>query len=189
MTDEHQCLPPIATAIRNYRFFHDEDRHLFAPNKAFDQIVSDMVALDTMKSQRTELGDLNERIENLRTKIDQAFVSAVRSTTSGLTAERKAQAKKALLSRLFMALGGGLALVGPMLVMIFHPTKLTTVLTTSCCVTAAGVCLAVFMVDSQPKDVLACTAAYAPQRRYIHHSYKCILHRHTSHRPTPKKVN
>ena len=81
-----------------------------------------MVVLDEVKSQRVEPGDLCEQIEDLRTKIDRAFVGAVRSTTSGLTAERTAKAKQALASRLFMALGGGLALVGPMLVMILHPT-------------------------------------------------------------------
>lgn len=148
-----------ATAMRNYCFFRDEGRYLFAPNRKFDQIVTDILELD----RRTQRGDPEGGIEiqALRFKIDQAFLTAVLSTTSGLTAGRDAKAKDALVSRLLMALCGGLALVGPMLVMILHPTKLTTILTTSCCVVAAAVLLAVFMVDSQAKDVLACTAAYA----------------------------
>lgn len=162
LTKVNMCrLPGTATAIRNYRLFCQEDRYLFAPNEAFEQIISDMVALEEMKSQPTKPEDFDERTEELRAKIDQAFLSVVRSTTSGLTAERKAKAKKALASRLLMALGGGLALVGPMLVMVLHPTRLTAVFTASVCVVAAAVLLAVYMVDSQPKDVLACTAAYA----------------------------
>lgn len=150
----------IATAVRNYRFYR-QDGHLFPPNKTFDQIVSDMVALDEAKSRTIGPEGQNARADELRAKIDAAFASAVRLTTSGMTAEQTAKDKKALVSRLLMALGGGLALVGPMLIMILHPTKLTTVLTTSCCVIAAAICLAVFMVDSEPKDVLACTAGYA----------------------------
>ncbi|KAK4203295.1 hypothetical protein QBC40DRAFT_317946 [Triangularia verruculosa] len=159
-----QELNRYSTAVRNYRLFR-EDMHLFAHDSAFDEIVSNMAALHDLRAvQRTEPNNPNskngEKIDKLREKIDHAFVSAVRLTTSGITADSKAKAKKALASRLLMALGGAVALVGPMLVMVLHPTKLTSILTTSCCVIAAAVCLAVFMVDSQPKDVLACTAAW-----------------------------
>jgi len=118
-----------------------------------------MVALDELRNQ---LGDEGSKsIDHLRTAIDKGFVEAIHTATSSLTAGRIAEAKKALVSRLLMALGGGFALIGPMLVMILHPTKLTTILTTSCCVVATAVLLAVFMRNSEPKDVLGCTAAYA----------------------------
>lgn len=118
----------------------------------------DAAALDELKSKQVKS---EKEIEKLRAKINRTFRDAVRTTISGLRAEREAKTKEALAARLVMALGGGLALVGPMLVMVLHPTRLIVVLTPSICVIAAAVCLAVFMVDSQPKDVLACTAAYA----------------------------
>jgi archaellum biogenesis protein FlaJ (TadC family) len=78
-----------------------------------------------------------------------------------MSKNRKTIERNALWSRLFMALGGGLALVAPMLIMVLHPQKLTVILTTSCFVVAVAGLLAVFMNDSQPKDVVACTVAYA----------------------------
>jgi hypothetical protein len=160
--------------------FHEDDRPcLFTPNETFsNRIVSDMAALEELMkksspSQQTKPpspgerdaplspGDAERLIEELRAKINKTFRDAVRGTVSGLSAERKAKARKALVARLLMALGGGVALVGPMLIMVLRPTRLTVVLTPSVCVIATAICLAIFMVDSQPKDVLACTAAYA----------------------------
>lgn len=63
-------------------------------------------------------------------------------------------------SRLKMAVFGALAFLVPMLIMILHPTKLTTLLTTVVCVLAVAVALAYAMHDSDPKDVLSATAAY-----------------------------
>ena len=74
----------------------------------------------------------------------------------------KDEARKGLfLSRLFFALFGGLALVAPMLIMTLHPTKLTSLLTTSLFIIAVAVILAWVMEDAQNKDSVAATAAYA----------------------------
>ncbi|KAK3315981.1 hypothetical protein B0H66DRAFT_624787 [Apodospora peruviana] len=69
--------------------------------------------------------------------------------------------QESMIARLLMALVGGLAVVVPVLIMVLHPTKLTAILTTSCFVIAVAVGLAVLMVESQPKDVIGFTAAYA----------------------------
>ena len=90
--------------------------------------------------------------------IDREFLKLVFTSTGSGIGKRYTEA---LYARLIMALGGGFALVVRMLIMVLHPTLLTTLLTTSCFVFAVGVCLAVLMVESEPQDIIACTAAYA----------------------------
>ena len=63
-------------------------------------------------------------------------------------------------SRLEMAVFGALAFLVPMIIMVLHPTKLTTLLTTVVCVLVVAVALAYVMHDSDAKDVLSVTAAY-----------------------------
>lgn len=48
-----------------------------------------------------------------------------------------------------------------MMIMALHPSKLTSLLTTSVFTVAVAVALAVFMSDASPKDVVGATAAYA----------------------------
>jgi hypothetical protein len=63
--------------------------------------------------------------------------------------------------RLLMAAFGGVALIGPMLIMTLHPTKVTNLVTTSAFVFVVAVLLAYIMTDATPKDVIGATAAYA----------------------------
>ena len=65
------------------------------------------------------------------------------------------------LSRLKMALFGGLSLIIPMLIMTLHPTILTALLTTTLFVLAVALILASVMTDAESKDVVGATAAYA----------------------------
>ena len=83
----------------------------------------------------------------------------MRTQRVGRVAEKKQRER--LAARLIMALFGGLALVAPMLVMTLHPTRLTTLLTTSICIVVVAVALAFYLGDARPKDVMAATAAYA----------------------------
>lgn len=59
------------------------------------------------------------------------------------------------------ALFGGLVLVGPMLIMTLHPTKVTVLVTASVFVLRAAIVLAWKMEGAQNKDIMAATAAYA----------------------------
>ena len=63
--------------------------------------------------------------------------------------------------RLLMAAFGGAALIGPMLIMTLHPTRVTKLVTTSAFVIVVAVLLAYIMTDATPKDVIGATAAYA----------------------------
>lgn len=58
-----------------------------------------------------------------------------------------------------MAVTGGAFLIAPMLVMVLHPGLVTSLVTTSACVFAFGLVMAIFL--KAPFDVLSATAAYA----------------------------
>ncbi|KAF5009263.1 hypothetical protein FDECE_4475 [Fusarium decemcellulare] len=157
-----------ANALRDYREFRAEGGYLFPSNRKVEQIIQDNTLLEQKKAELAALQEGSEQANKLKKEIDELvdhinnqFQQAVASITSGISIEKKTKAKKALWSRLIMALGGGLALVVPMLIMVLHPGKMASMLTTSSFVVAAAICLAVFMEDSQSKDVIACTAAYA----------------------------
>lgn len=69
--------------------------------------------------------------------------------------------KSALFERMFMAIFGGVALIGPMLIMTLHPSRNTSLITTSVAVFIFAVLLANGASDSSGKDILGATAAYA----------------------------
>jgi len=64
-------------------------------------------------------------------------------------------------SRLAMAFFGGIALIGPMLIMVLQPSRNTCLITTSVATFLFATLLALGARDSTGKDVLAATAAYA----------------------------
>lgn len=69
--------------------------------------------------------------------------------------------KTAFTERIVMALFGGVALIGPMLVMTLHPSRNTSLITVSAATFLFALVLALVATDSDGKDVLAATAAYA----------------------------
>ncbi|KAH9223720.1 hypothetical protein DL95DRAFT_379735 [Leptodontidium sp. 2 PMI_412] len=62
--------------------------------------------------------------------------------------------------RLYMALFGGIAVVGPMLIMVLYKHQLSSILTVSVCVFLFGLWMAFFSTGN-PETVLAAVAAYA----------------------------
>jgi hypothetical protein len=69
--------------------------------------------------------------------------------------------KQAFNERLLMACFGGIALIGPMLIMVLLPGKKVTLITTSVATFLFALVLAILANDSAGKDVLGATAAYA----------------------------
>ena len=69
--------------------------------------------------------------------------------------------KKAFTGRVAMALFGGVSLIVPMLVMTLHPSRNTSLITTSVATFVFAIALAIGATDTAGKDVLAATAAYA----------------------------
>ena len=71
------------------------------------------------------------------------------------------QIVKAAIIRFTMAFFGGVALVGPMLVMTLHKSRNTSLITTSISVLFFAMVVAYFARKASPQEVLAATAAYA----------------------------
>jgi hypothetical protein len=69
--------------------------------------------------------------------------------------------KKAFTGRVAMALFGGVSLIVPKLVMTLHPSRNTSLITTSTATFIFAIALALGASDTAGKDVLAATAAYA----------------------------
>ena len=69
--------------------------------------------------------------------------------------------KNALTQRIIMALFGGIALIGPMLIMTLHQSRNTSLITASVATFLFALVMAFAARDSAGKDVLAITAAYA----------------------------
>ncbi len=74
--------------------------------------------------------------------------------------ERRFQ-ENAFTQRIIMAMFGGAALIGPMLIMTLHPSKNTSLITVSVATFVFALVLAFIARDSAGKDVLGATAAYA----------------------------
>ncbi|KAK4161613.1 hypothetical protein QBC43DRAFT_357478 [Cladorrhinum sp. PSN259] len=161
-------LRAYSNALRDYRFFRTEGDFLFSTDDLMSGLAKDIVSLENARSKlpnlqegSQEAQDLAEQIGRMTKGIGQELLKAMNETTSGITKDKEFKDRQALWARLLMALGGGLALIGPMLIMVLHPEKLTALITTSCCVVGVAVMLAIVMRDSQPKDIVAFTAAYA----------------------------
>ncbi len=152
--------------MRDYLEFRSRRGVIFGDTALLEQIASLTAQVDVLRAGDpnqllaavTKQEDRDMIAADMEESIDREFLRAVFTSTGSGIGKRYTEA---LYARLIMALGGGFALVVPMLIMVLHPTLLTTLLTTSCFVLAVGVCLAVVMIDSEPKDIIACTAAYA----------------------------
>jgi hypothetical protein len=73
----------------------------------------------------------------------------------------KVQSKEAFVSRLLMALFGGIALIVPTVIMAKHPGTNFSLGTTAVATVLFALALAFGARDSTGKDVLAATAAYS----------------------------
>lgn len=63
--------------------------------------------------------------------------------------------------KVLMAVTGGAFLIVPMLIMVLHPSMLTSLITTSVFVFTFGLAISLSPFLDRPFDVLSATAAYA----------------------------
>ena len=68
---------------------------------------------------------------------------------------------KAFWARFYMAMFGGIALIGPMILMVLKTSLVTALVTVSLSVFLFGLALAIFFTDVGPETVLASVAGYA----------------------------
>lgn len=135
-----------------------------------EQLAEDYARLQAMRERLArpwlyqgpeDENTLTELAERAWEEIEGKFSRMMANTSSGITEEQDKKYRRLFGERLLAALGGGLALIAPMLIMVLAPPAKATALATTCCfVLAVSIALAIFMEDSQPKDVVACIAAY-----------------------------
>ena len=120
------------------------------------------LAKSGLSLESKEWSDEDAKIKEERVNIEKLYVyQLMNATTPGILKDSKKGMATALIACLTMALGGGFALVAPMLIMVLHLTKLTRLLTSSSFIFAVGVGLAFFIDTAEPKDIMASTATYA----------------------------
>ncbi|KAK0740344.1 hypothetical protein B0T18DRAFT_417771 [Schizothecium vesticola] len=161
-------LHAYSNALQDYRLFRTEGHFLFPTDELMNPLAKDIALLDDMRRRlqapppdSEEARTLAREADEISEKIGTKLLTAMRVTTSGITRVQQRRRRQDMWARLLMALGGGLALIAPMLIMVLHPSKATALVTTCCFVVAVAIALAIFMRDSKPKDVVACTMAYA----------------------------
>lgn len=151
---------------------------LFA-DKVYDAAY-ETVALEEYEEHK-DAGHLEDdksrrRFEACRQQRDRRIESLLEGTRFGDDGDLQASVRKQMiktknveihiaatkfLRKICMAIFGGLSLIVPVLIMVLHPTLLTALVTTSVFVLFVGTVLAAVMVEAEPKDVVAATAAYA----------------------------
>lgn len=157
-------MPITAKAVQNYRYWVEHPMILDSQKYPIRDLTMLLVRLDYAKAQTVKKASPEVlQIQNDILKIINDGGTRGKDWRNDFKAKHEVnrEGQKDFLSRVAMALFGGVALVVPMLIMTLHPTKLTTLLTTSVFVFAVAIALAWFMYDSQPKDIMAATAAYA----------------------------
>lgn len=153
-----------ATALRDYEFFQTgqgqahfpiSDKHINALAKGISEL-EDMRS--TLKKLPSESGDAEALIETAGRsceEIGRVLLEAMEQADSPVRREQP------LMGRWFAGIFGGLALLLPMYVMLEHPERDIAFLTTTCSILVVVTFLAFLVDDLQPKDLFACTAAYA----------------------------
>jgi hypothetical protein len=164
VTTEDIDTPTIAKAVQNYRYFNEHPIILGSQKYPIKKFAMLLVRLDYANAQSIEKTSPEVlQIQNDILKIISDGATGREDWTQDIMAKHEVRRKrqKEFFTRVAMALFGGAALVAPMLIMTLHPTKLTTLLTTSLFVFVVAIALAWFMDDAQAKDIMAAAAAYA----------------------------
>ena len=170
-------VPLSVKAHELYQSHLDQFPPKYGTKEAYDRSLTELatsieVYIDTRLLHRKETS-ISQSMTQARKKVPVAvsFLAFTVLGGDGLSESFYADRRKhfrdrfgaweALYRRSLFALLGGFALVVPMLVMKLYPTTLNVCLTTTLFVIVGALLLAIFMTDTEPKDVLGMTAAYA----------------------------
>ncbi|KAF2255253.1 hypothetical protein BU26DRAFT_153088 [Trematosphaeria pertusa] len=164
-----------AEAVEEFRAFRVSSTVLFKDNEVLMQVGEYLSYLETQKVEEEEgqglvgADEAEAKPASRQLQLQLAEASLYRyyadnilpEHEAGVSEEMEKTAKRGLYGRLAMALGGGLALIVPMLIMVLHPTQTKSLVVTCVFVIAVAVGLAVFMDTAEPKDIIASVAGYA----------------------------
>lgn len=159
----------LANALRDYRFFTTEGQFFFpTSDHRMNSLAKDISQLEDMRSQlkrlpqeSDEAKDLNKAVGEAGDKIGQAIRHTISRTTSDITQAQARKNRQTYVGRAWAALCAGAALLTPMIIMSRFRGEFTALITTYIFVVVVAYSLAKYMTESQPKDIFACTAAYA----------------------------
>jgi hypothetical protein len=146
-----------ATALRNLKYMLEPA----STNQRTARFLRDLLYIESTRDSAIMVDADLITSESIK---DRIYLDVPDYTGYGGYSSRKdltLEYSKGFLSRLKMALFGGITLIAPMLIMRLHPTLLTELLTTSFFVLVVGIVLAWYMKDADKKDILGATAAYA----------------------------
>ncbi|TVY84953.1 hypothetical protein LSUE1_G002734 [Lachnellula suecica] len=150
------------TAVQNYKAWIET-----ATDPSLDQITGyigqgeALAVLEYMMHDKSFPAPVVQLAHNQAVGMYNVLPKASRAMSDLVINARDRDRQTVFRIRLFIAGAAGLALIVPMLIVTLHPTKLTSLLTTSLFVVAVAVVLAWVMEDAQNKDIVAATAAYA----------------------------
>lgn len=147
----------LATALRDLKYMLEPP----STNERTERFLRELLYI---KSNRDSAVMVEAGVIEPNVMRDRVYLDVPDYTGFGGWSSKKDQAmefSKGFLSRVKMALFGGISLIAPMLIMRLHPTLLTQLLTTSVFVLAVAVVLAWYMSDAKKQEILGATAAYA----------------------------
>ncbi|PMD45885.1 hypothetical protein L207DRAFT_576767 [Hyaloscypha variabilis F] len=160
----HYC-----TALQNYKLWKEDCLDpIIPPATGFERHGGTLAIVECTEFQENGLLRTQRGID-WKTVVDGYIYPGpkmMRKTTTKIHSAHiestgKAEKLGHFLSRLAMAMFGGLALIAPMFIMSLHQTRLTALLTTSMFVIAVGAILAWWMDEAKSQEIVAATAAYA----------------------------
>lgn len=158
-----------ATALRDYQFFQtgQGQAHFPISEKHINALARGCSELEDMRSRLkrlpSESGDAEALIETAGRsceEIGRVLLEAMVQADSPVRRERSWIVRPATMCWL-VGTAGGLVLVLPMTVMLAFPGRNIALFTTAFFILVVVTFLAFLVDDLQPKDVFACTAAYA----------------------------
>lgn len=159
-----------ATALRDYQFFQkgQGQAHFPISDKYINALAKGISELEDMRSTLkrlpSESGDAEALIETAGRsceEIGRVLLEAMEQADSPVRREQPWIVRPATMGRWLAGMAGGLALVIPMAVMLAYPELYIALITTTFSILVVVTFLAFLVDDLQPKDLFACTAAYA----------------------------
>lgn len=117
--------------------------------------------LKRLPSESGDAGALIETAGRACEDIGRVLLDAMEQADSAITREQPWYTWPGSTGRWFAGIAGGFALVWPMTVMLAYPELNVALFTTTISILVVVTFLAFLVDDLQPKDLFACTAAYA----------------------------
>ncbi|KAK0659462.1 hypothetical protein QBC41DRAFT_331484 [Cercophora samala] len=153
-----RLLSKYAKAIRNYEILSQEALDPFEMSKT-DRFFENVLATLGSPKQLQRRQARARAFQQLQGMTPKQVNSSFRELNRDFRI--MTQKQEAFWERLWMGIFGGVAVIGPMILMVLKPDRNTSLITVSVATALFVLVLAIFAKGLAGKDVLAATAAYA----------------------------